>query len=58
MKSFFVFSAIFLAAVLGGCAVSEQSVGEVGDQLQNGLQGRGQIVDNNPTRDGFGSEYR
>lgn len=41
-----------------GCAVSETSIDEVGTQFQEGLQGRGRIVPNNPTSDGFGQEYQ
>jgi len=58
VKSFFVFSAIFLAVLLGGCAVAEQSVTDVGDQFQQGLQGRGRLVDMDTTQDSFGPEYR
>jgi hypothetical protein len=49
----------FLCTVLlGGCAVSESSTNEVGDQFQRGIQGQGQIVPNNPTGDSFGPDYR
>ena len=46
------------AIMLAGCTVAEQQPGEVGDQLQRGIQGQGQIVPNNPTSDSFGAEYR
>lgn len=49
----------FLAlAFFGGCTVAEQSMDGVGTQFQDGLQGRGAIVPNNPTTDSFGSDYR
>jgi hypothetical protein len=44
--------------LLGACAVAEQDVSGVGTQFQDGLQGRGRIVPNDPTSDAFGSEYR
>ncbi len=47
-----------LAFGLTGCTVAEQKPGEVGNQLQRGMQGQGQIVPNNPTSDSFGAEYR
>jgi len=47
-----------LAALLGGCAVAEQDAASVGTQLQDGLQGRGRIVPNDPMSDAFGADYR
>lgn len=49
----------FLAlGFFAGCTVAEQSMDGVGNQFQEGLQGRGSIVPNNPTSDSFGSDYR
>jgi len=42
----------------GACSVTEQSASELGTQFQEGIQGRGQIVPNDPTNDSFGPEYR
>jgi hypothetical protein len=53
--------ALFLSAFflgLGGCAFTESSVEDVGGQFQEGLQGRGRIVPDNPTSDSFGPLYR
>ncbi len=47
--------AVFL---LASCSVAEQDASAVGQQFQNGIQGRGSIVPNNPTQDSFGPEYR
>jgi len=44
--------------VLVGCAFTESSVEEVGGQFQEGLQGRGRIVPDDPTSDSFGPLYR
>jgi hypothetical protein len=40
------------------CAVSETSIDDVGNQFQEGLQGRGRIVPNDPTSDSFGPTYQ
>jgi hypothetical protein len=53
-----ILCSVCLGALLGGCAVSESSADEVGQQFQEGIQGRGQIVPNNPTSDSFGSDYQ
>ena len=58
MKSIFALRAIFFTVILGGCAVSEQSVGEVGDQVQQGLQGHGRLIEMDTTQDSYGPEYR
>jgi hypothetical protein len=48
----------FLAAVaVNGCSTAEGDIDKVGDKLQRGLQGQGQIVPNHPTGDSFGSDY-
>lgn len=57
MKGVIFFCMTGIAALLTGCAVSEQSVEDVGRQFEQGIQGRGQIVPNDPLRDDFGSEY-
>jgi hypothetical protein len=49
---------VYLCALLTGCAVSESSTDEVGQQFQRGIQGQGSIVPNNPTHDSFGPDYR
>lgn len=57
MKGVIFFCVTGLLALLSGCAVSEQSVEDVGRQFEEGIQGRGQIVPNDPLKDSFGSEY-
>jgi len=49
---------VCLCALIAGCAVSETSTDEVGQQFQRGIQGQGQIVPNNPTGDSYGPNYR
>ncbi|MEX1117728.1 MAG: hypothetical protein WEB60_02945 [Terrimicrobiaceae bacterium] len=44
--------------LLGACAVAEQDATAVGNQFQDGLQGRGRIIQQDPTNDSFGPEYR
>ncbi|MFY8269524.1 MAG: hypothetical protein ACOVLK_09010 [Terrimicrobiaceae bacterium] len=58
MKGVIFFSALNIALLLSGCAISERSMEDVGQQFEQGIQGRGQIVPNDPTTDDFGSEYR
>jgi hypothetical protein len=57
MKGVIFFCVAGIVAILSGCAVSEQSVEDVGRQFEEGIQGRGQIVPNDPLRDDFGPEY-
>ncbi len=45
-------------ALLCGCAVTEGDISEVGTQFQEGMQGRGRIVELNTTQDDFGPEFR
>ncbi len=47
-----------LSLFLSACSVTESSVDEVGSRFEEGLQGRGQIVPNQPDSDDFGPEYR
>lgn len=47
-----------MVSVHSGCAVAESSVEGVGQQFEQGLTGRGQIVPNDPTRDSFGPEFQ
>ena len=58
MKSIFALCAIFFTVILGGCAVSESSVDQVGDQVQDGLKGKGRLIQMNTTQDSYGPEYR
>jgi len=58
MKSVIFFSLVLVLFSLGACAVSEQDGAGVGRQLQQGLQGQGRIVPNDPTSDSFGPDYR
>ncbi len=44
--------------LLGACAVAEQDATAVGNQFQDGLQGRGRIIQQDPTSDSFGPEFR
>jgi len=46
-----------LLALLSGCAITENSAEDVGEQFQRGIEGRGQIVPNNPLSDDFGPDY-
>jgi len=57
MKGVIFFCVTGFFALLSGCAISEQSVEDVGSRFEQGLQGRGQIVPNDPLRDDFGPEY-
>lgn len=49
---------ITACALLGGCAVVEDAGDSVGQTLDQGLIGRGRIVQQDPTSDSFGPEYR
>jgi hypothetical protein len=44
--------------LLGACSVAQQDAADVGQQFQDGIQGRGRIIPNDPTRDSFGPEYQ
>ena len=57
MKGVIFFCMAGFLVLLSGCAVSEQSVEDVGRNFEDGIQGRGQIVPNDPLRDDFGSDY-
>jgi hypothetical protein len=52
------FLMMFCVAGLAACAVTESSLEDVGTQFEQGIQGRGQIVPNDPTSDGFGPIYQ
>lgn len=58
MKGVFLLFSVVLLFTLGACSVAEQDASGVGQQFQNGLQGRGRIIPNDPTRDSFGPDYR
>jgi hypothetical protein len=58
MKGGFYILSLQILLLLGGCAVSEQSAEDVGEQFQEGIQGRGKIVPNNTMSDDFGPDYR
>ncbi|MFV0336802.1 MAG: hypothetical protein ACK5LK_00965 [Chthoniobacterales bacterium] len=58
MKPIMKFLSIGMLGLLFGCASGEYGLTEVDEQLADGLQGRGRIVQNNPTNDSFGPEYR
>jgi len=58
MKLLFFFLSLQILLLLSGCAVSEHSVEDVGDQFQEGIQGRGKIVSDTPMKDDFGPDYR
>ena len=58
MKGVFLFFSVVLVLTLNACSVADQGAAGVGQQFQNGLQGRGQIVPNDPTQDSFGPDYR
>ncbi|MFA7344764.1 MAG: hypothetical protein WC003_10700 [Terrimicrobiaceae bacterium] len=58
MKGVILFFSAVLIFTLSACSVADSSASGVGQQFQNGIQGRGQIVPNNPTHDSFGSDYR
>jgi len=52
---------LFILLLLFGleaCSVAETDANAVGQRFQEGIQGRGSIVPNNPTSDSFGSDYR
>lgn len=58
MKGMLFYLTILLLFSLGACSVAEQDANAVGQKFQDGLQGRGQVVPNNPTKDSFGPEYQ
>lgn len=47
-----------LCLALVACNNMEPQATNVGQRLQDGLQGRGTIVPNNPTENSFGSDFR
>jgi hypothetical protein len=57
MKGVIFFCMLGLLGLLSGCAISEQSVEDVGTRFEEGIQGRGQIVPNNPLSDDFGPGF-
>jgi hypothetical protein len=57
MKGVIFFCMLALLGLISGCAISEQSVEEVGTRFGEGIQGRGQIVPNNPLSDDFGPDF-
>ena len=57
MKGVIFFCMSGLLGLLSGCAISEQSVEDVGTRFEEGIQGRGQIVPNKPLSDDFGPEF-
>ncbi len=58
MKGVIFFFSAVLIFTLNACSVADQGAADVGQQFQDGIRGKGQIVPNNPTRDSFGPEYR
>jgi hypothetical protein len=58
MKGVILFFSVVLIFTLSACSVADQGGPGVGQQFQDGIQGKGQIVPNNPTRDSFGPDYR
>ena len=58
MKSVFFVLSLQILLLLGGCAISEKSAEDVGEQFQEGIQGRGKIVPNQTLSDDFGPDYR
>jgi hypothetical protein len=57
MKGVIFFCVSGLLVLLSGCAITENSAEDVGEQFQRGIEGRGQIVPNNPLSDDFGPDY-
>jgi hypothetical protein len=58
MKGVILFFSVVLIFTLNACSVADRGASDVGQQFQDGIRGKGQIVPNNPTRDSFGPEYR
>ena len=58
MKGVFLFFSVVLIFTLSACSVADQGGAGVGQQFQDGIRGKGQIVPNDPTRDSYGPEYR
>jgi protein involved in sex pheromone biosynthesis len=58
MKGLIFILSLQILLMLSGCAVSEQSAEDVGEQFQEGIQGRGKIVPNETLSDDFGPDYR
>lgn len=58
VKAVSIFLLFVAMAMFGGCTIAEQDATDVGNQLQDGLQGRGRIVPNDPMNDSFGADYQ
>jgi hypothetical protein len=58
MKGVIFFLMLLAPVFLTSCAVSEQSVGEVGEKFKEGSQGSGTIIPHSATTDTFGPEFR
>lgn len=58
MKGVLLILSLQILLLLGGCALSEHSAEDVGEQFQEGIQGRGKIVPNHTMSDDFGPDYR
>ena len=58
MKGMLFYFTIILLFSLSGCSVAEQDASAVGQKFQDGIQGRGTVVPNNPTKDSFGPEFQ
>lgn len=58
MKSLIFFASLLALLSLGACSTAGQGVDGVGQTFEDGIQGRGKIVPNNPTSDSFGSDYQ
>ena len=58
MKGLVLILSLQILLFLGGCAISEHSAEDVGEQFQEGIQGRGKIVPDRALSDDFGPDYR
>jgi len=58
VKTVSLFLMILTVGIFGGCTIAEEDASGVGNRLQEGLQGRGKIVPNDPMNDSFGPEYQ
>ena len=58
MKGMHFYFLMALLFSLAGCSVAEQDANDIGQKFQDGIQGRGTVVPNNPTKDSFGPEYQ
>lgn len=58
MKGAFLVLSLKIVLLLSGCAFTGTEMDDVGEKLEDGIQGRGKIVPNRVMSDDFGPDYR